>query len=79
VAGRTVVEDVVLLGKDDDTALLEVRSRQEPSVVADGQGNRREQPELCQSFEVRLRDDGDGWRIAALMLREDESSWSCEQ
>jgi hypothetical protein len=79
VEGRTLVEDVVLLGKDHDTALLEVDSRQQRSVVANAQGTRREQPELCQSFEVELRDDGDGWRIAALMVGEDENSWSCDQ
>jgi hypothetical protein len=79
VEGRTVVEDVVLLGKDADTALLEVDGRQQRSVIADAQGNRRQQPEHCQSFEVELRDDGDGWRIAALTVDEDENSWSCEQ
>jgi hypothetical protein len=79
VDGRTVLETVTLQAKDGDTALLDVRSREEGWVAVDADGARTSQPTQCEDFGVELRDGGDGWRIARLIVDDDDKSfWRCE-
>jgi hypothetical protein len=78
VDGHTVLEEVRLLSKDADTAFLRVRSREEGWVTVGGDGNRTPEPAQCERFVVELRDHGDGWRIARLIVG-DESFRRCER
>jgi hypothetical protein len=77
VGGRTVLEEVRLLSKDDDTAFLRIRSREQGWVTVDADGNRTAKPTQCERFVVELRDHGDGWRIATLTV-DDKSFRRCE-
>lgn len=77
VDGRTVLEEVRLLSQDDDTAFLRVRDREEGWVTVDADGNRTPEPAQCEQFIVELRDRGDGWRIARLIVG-DESTRRCD-
>jgi hypothetical protein len=77
VDGRTVLEEVRLLSKDHDTAFLRVHSREEGWVTVDADGGRIAEPTRCEQFVVELRDRGDGWRIATLIV-DDESFRRCE-
>lgn len=77
VDGRTVLEEVRLLSQDADTAFLRIRSREEGWVTVDSAGERTAEPAQCEKFVVELRDRGDGWRIANLIV-DDESFRRCE-
>ena len=79
VDGRTVLERVVLRSHDGDTALVDVRSRDEGWVVIDADGNTATPPNMCGAFTVQLRDGGDGWRIAALAVDRDDNVRRCER
>jgi hypothetical protein len=77
VGGRTVLEEVRLLSKDNDTAFLRVRSREQGWVTVDANGDRTAEPTQCERFVVELRDHGEGWRIATLLV-DDKSFRRCE-
>lgn len=77
IDGRTVLEDVRLLSKDDDTAFLRVRSREQGWVTVGPDGDRSQEPTMCERFVVELRDRGEGWRIATLIV-DDKSFRRCE-
>jgi hypothetical protein len=77
VGGRTVLEEVRLLSKDADTAFLRVRSREQGWVTVDANGDRTAEPTQCERFVVELRDHGEGWRIATLLV-DDKSFRRCE-
>lgn len=77
VDGRTVLEEVRLLSKDNDTAFLRVRSREQGWVTVEANGDRTAEPTTCERFVVELRDEGAGWRIATLLV-DDKSFRRCE-
>jgi hypothetical protein len=77
VDGRTVLEEVRLLSQDADTAFLRIRSREEGWVTISDAGEQTPEPAQCERFVVELRDHGDGWRIANLIV-DDESFRRCD-
>ena len=79
VDGRTVLEEVRLLSQDDDTAFLRVQAREHGWVTVDADGGRTAEPTQCEEYVVELRDRGEGWRIATLILEGEDSIRRCER
>lgn len=78
VDGRTVLEEIRLLSQDSDTAFLRIQGREEGWVTVDADGNRTPEPAQCEQYVVELRDHGDGWRIATVIVG-DKSIRRCEK
>ncbi len=78
VDGRTVVEAVRVLSEDPDTALLEVKGREEGWVRLLRNGERVEQDTMCEQFVAELRRVEGRWRIATIVVDETKSFWRCD-
>lgn len=78
VDGRTVIEDTLLVAKDDDTTMLEVQAREEGWTRVRRDGRRSDMSTMCEEYVVELHDAGAGWRIAAVHV-DDEDIQECDR